>query len=170
MDEKSRRAIAHLAEAIYLLTTVRDQDDQPTVPVTIGENQILISPKTAEAVADAIDTMNSGLDSTIAQDEELAAAIRGAEAVIDIDIDSLNRRKDELFSWLEARDREVIPSGEWSAAAVAQHSTDIYAQVTDVFMLVDPMSYLDDVLAARDPEAAAAAYEQMVTGEWDGEV
>ena len=65
---------------------------------------------------------------------------------------------------------EAIPTGEWSAAAVAQNDPDLYAQVTDVFDEVDPWSYLDDVLTSNDPEAAAAAYEQIVTGEWDGEL
>jgi hypothetical protein len=65
---------------------------------------------------------------------------------------------------------ETIPTGEYSPAAVAQNNPDLYADVTDVFDAVDPWSYLDDVLTALDPEAAAAAYEQIVTGEWDGEL
>lgn len=71
---------------------------------------------------------------------------------------------------MEQPEFEQIPSGEWSAAAVAQNDPGLYAQVTDVFDEVDPWSYLDDVLASNDPEAAAAAYEQIVTGEWDGEL
>lgn len=65
---------------------------------------------------------------------------------------------------------EAIPTGEWSAAAVAQNDPDLYADVTDLFDAVDPWSYLDDVLTSTDPEASAAAYEQIVTGEWDGEL
>ncbi|MEZ7005694.1 hypothetical protein [Streptomyces sp. AD55] len=65
---------------------------------------------------------------------------------------------------------EGIPTGEWSAAAVAQNDPDLYTQVTDLFDAVDPFSYLDDVLTSTDPEGAAAAYEQLVTGEWDGEL
>lgn len=65
---------------------------------------------------------------------------------------------------------EQLPSGEWSAAAVAQCYPDLHAEVTDLFDDVDPWSYLDDVLSSRDPEASAAAYEQIVTGEWDGEL
>lgn len=65
---------------------------------------------------------------------------------------------------------EAIPSGEWCAAAVAQNDPDLYADVTDIFDAVDPWSYLDDVLTSTDPEASAAAYEQIVTGEWDGEL
>ena len=65
---------------------------------------------------------------------------------------------------------ETIPTGEWCAAAVAQNDPDLYANVLDLFDAVDPWSYLDDVLTSTDPEAAAAAYEQIVTGEWDGEL
>lgn len=65
---------------------------------------------------------------------------------------------------------EQIPSGEYGAAAIAQYNPALYADVTDLFLLVDPRSYLDDVLTSIEPEAAAAAYEQLVTGEWDGEL
>ncbi|MFR9794259.1 hypothetical protein ACL07V_37490 [Streptomyces sp. MB22_4] len=65
---------------------------------------------------------------------------------------------------------EAIASGEWSAGAVAQYNPDLYADVTDLFLAIDPWSYLDDVLTSTDPEAAAAAYEQIVTGEWDGDL
>jgi hypothetical protein len=66
---------------------------------------------------------------------------------------------------------EQIPSGEWSAAAVAQNDPQIYADVTDLFLLIDPVSLLDDVFASTEPRAAAMAYEQLVeggTGDWDG--
>jgi hypothetical protein len=63
----------------------------------------------------------------------------------------------------ESSRNEAIESGEFSAAAVAQCYPDLYDAI-------DPWSYLDDVLTSRDPEAAAAAYEQIVTGEWDGEL
>ncbi|QBJ94446.1 hypothetical protein D0Z67_29190 (plasmid) [Streptomyces seoulensis] len=82
---------------------------------------------------------------------------------------------------------EEIPSGEWSAAAVAQNDPELYADLVDLldsvdpepllhaeidamYAGIDPLSYLDDVLTAVDPEGAAAAYEQMVTGEWDGDL
>ena len=65
---------------------------------------------------------------------------------------------------------EQIPTGVWSAAAVAQNNPDLYADVTDLFLLIDPQSYLDDVFAAPDPHESMNAYEQLVTGEWDGEL
>ncbi|MFE9461688.1 hypothetical protein [Streptomyces californicus] len=46
----------------------------------------------------------------------------------------------------------------------------LIADLEDHFAAVDPQSYLPDVFACDDPEVAAAAYEQMVTGEWDGEL
>ncbi|MCX4792518.1 hypothetical protein OG369_42850 [Streptomyces sp. NBC_01221] len=65
---------------------------------------------------------------------------------------------------------EVDEPSEWSAAAVAHNHSQIYADVQDLFDEVDPASYLDDVVNADCPEAAEAAYEQLVTGEWDGEL
>ncbi|WP_331756168.1 hypothetical protein OHA04_45615 (plasmid) [Streptomyces sp. NBC_01590] len=50
---------------------------------------------------------------------------------------------------------------EWSAAAVAHNHSQIYADVQD---------HLDDVFNSPDAEAALVAYEQLVTGEWDGEL
>lgn len=88
---------------------------------------------------------------------------------------------------MQQPDFEAIPSGEWSAAAVAQCYPDLYADMVDLlgdanpepllhaavdahFDTIDALSYLDDVLTADDPEAASAAFEQLVTGEWDGEL
>lgn len=67
-------------------------------------------------------------------------------------------------------EHEAIASGEFTATAVAHSDPVLYAHIVDVFFDVDPESYLDDVLTSTDPEAAAAAYEQIVTGEWDGEL
>ncbi|MET8585766.1 hypothetical protein ABZX39_33585 [Streptomyces collinus] len=55
---------------------------------------------------------------------------------------------------------EAIASGEWSAAAVAQHSTDIYAQVTDAFLLLDPQDITDQVL--RDRQADLPTVVQLL--------
>jgi hypothetical protein len=135
MDEKSRRAIAHLAEAIYLLASVRDHDDQPTVPVTIGDNQILISPKTAEAIADAIDAMNNGLDSDRAFNDALAGLRKTPNG-------------------------EDILADDFSAAAIAQHNPDLYAQVTDIFMLLDPIDITD--AAMRDRQASLSDVSRVL--------
>ncbi|MEU0625003.1 hypothetical protein ABZ329_29600 [Streptomyces rubiginosohelvolus] len=46
----------------------------------------------------------------------------------------------------------------------------LIADIEDHFAEIDPGSYLDDVFDSKEPEASLAAYEQMVTGEWDGEL
>ncbi|WP_097865790.1 hypothetical protein [Streptomyces sp. rh34] len=45
---------------------------------------------------------------------------------------------------------------------------DLIDNVEYVFAVIDPQSYLDDVFGSPDAEASLAAYEQLVTGEWDG--
>jgi len=65
---------------------------------------------------------------------------------------------------------EAIESGTFSATTITRNDPHLVANVMDAFDAVDPWSYLDDVLTSTDPEAAAAAYEQIVTGEWDGEL
>ncbi|MFF2411762.1 hypothetical protein [Streptomyces sp. NPDC058092] len=59
---------------------------------------------------------------------------------------------------------------EWSAAAVAHNHSQIYAAVQDLFDDLDPQSLLDDVFNSPDADASLTAYEQLVTGEWDGEL
>ncbi|MFG2540649.1 hypothetical protein ACGFU4_35965 [Streptomyces sp. NPDC048511] len=44
----------------------------------------------------------------------------------------------------------------------------LVADIEDTFADVDPESYLADVFSSPDAEASLAAYEQMVTGEFDG--
>ena len=44
---------------------------------------------------------------------------------------------------------EAIPSGEFSAAAVAQYDPDLYSDVIDVFMLLDPREITRTVLDHR---------------------
>jgi hypothetical protein len=59
---------------------------------------------------------------------------------------------------------------DWSAAAVAHTHSQVYADVQDLFEGIDPDSLLDDVFASPDADASLIAYEQLVTGEWDGEL
>ncbi|CAL9667475.1 hypothetical protein SUDANB145_07235 (plasmid) [Streptomyces sp. enrichment culture] len=65
---------------------------------------------------------------------------------------------------------EAIASGEFTATAIAHRDPVLYADIVDLFLLIDPESYLDDVFTAPEPEQSLAAYEQLVTGEWDGEL
>jgi hypothetical protein len=44
----------------------------------------------------------------------------------------------------------------------------LIAQVEDHFTSLDPLSLLGEVMASDRPDAARAAYEQLITGEWDG--
>lgn len=44
----------------------------------------------------------------------------------------------------------------------------LVAQLEDHFADVDPESYLDDVFGGPDADASLAAFEEIVTGEWDG--
>lgn len=44
----------------------------------------------------------------------------------------------------------------------------LVADIDDHFDGIDPDTYLFDVFASQDAEASLAAYEQLVTGEWDG--
>lgn len=161
------QAIAHLSEALYLLSGLRRPEDRATIRLSLHPTDVSsadlnschsidISPKQAEALADAIDSMNAHAESAI-------------ETSIPIDPDSMARSTARFMGWLQGQSGEAIESGEWSAAAVAQNDPDLYADVTDLFLLIDPQSYLDDVFTADCPEAAMVAYEQLVTGEWDGD-
>lgn len=47
---------------------------------------------------------------------------------------------------------ETIPSGEWSAAAVAQCNPDLYADVTDLFDTLDPIDITDKVIRDRQAD------------------
>ncbi|MGV9891710.1 hypothetical protein [Streptomyces sp. NPDC003395] len=47
---------------------------------------------------------------------------------------------------------EQIPTGEWSAAAVAQCNPDLYAQVTDTYLLLDPIEITDKVIRDRQAD------------------
>lgn len=46
----------------------------------------------------------------------------------------------------------------------------LIASIEDHFDTVDPKSYLQNIKQAADEDAAVAAYEALVLGEWDGEL
>lgn len=50
---------------------------------------------------------------------------------------------------MEQPEFEQIQSGDFSAAAVAQYNPDLYADVTDVFLLLDPREITATVLDHR---------------------
>lgn len=145
-------AIGHLSEALELLAGLQNPDDPKTIHLGLYPKHLTdpdtvnlchgweITPKLAESIADAVDSVN---------------AYVGSEQLPTVDA-------------LLAVNREAIESGEWSAASVAHKYPALYADVTDLFLLVDPQDYLDDVFAGQDPHASMNAYEELVTGEWDG--
>lgn len=59
-------------------------------------------------------------------------------------------------------------------AEIVDQATDADYDVIDnveyVYAAIDPESYLDDVFGSPDAEASLTAYEQLVTGEWDGQL
>jgi hypothetical protein len=178
MDDQTQRAIAHLAEALHLLACVRDRGDNSSIPIHIGPadtgHTVHVTAKTAEAIADAVDSINAYMGSESVEDDKLRAAFQQAQPVIDeligADEGSVAQRKARFEAWLEGQSGEAIASGEWSAAAVAENDPDLYGDITDLFLSIDPQDYLDDVFAGADPHASMNAYEELVTGEWDGEL
>jgi len=178
MDDNTQRAIAHLAEALHLLACVRDRGDNTSIPIHIGPadagHTVHVTAKTAEAIADAVDSINSYMASESVEDDKLSAAVQQMQPAVDeligADEASVARRLASFTAWLESQSGEAIESGEWSAAAVAQNDRELYADVTDLFDGIDPQDYLDDVFAGTDPHASMNAYEELVTGEWDGDL
>ncbi|WP_331764384.1 hypothetical protein [Streptomyces anulatus] len=47
---------------------------------------------------------------------------------------------------------------------------DLIDNVEFVYAAIDPESYLTDVFGSPDAEASLTAYEQLVSGEWDGQL
>ncbi|MFJ6069074.1 hypothetical protein ACIQHU_39295 [Streptomyces tendae] len=165
------QAIAHYAEALRMLADLDRHPGTPTIRVNIAPigltgddvdncHSIDIPAKLAEALADVVDSMNAYLSSepdNAPIDRLLAEAADAVTRAVPIDEDSLNRRKAGFEGWLESQAGEVIESGEWSAAAVAQNDPDLYADVTDVFMLLDPREITKTVLDDRQVDMLYAA-------------
>jgi hypothetical protein len=129
------QAIEHLSEALHLLAGLRPETDRPTLRLNIAPidltahdtgrcHSIDLSAKQAEALSDAIDSMNA-----YAGSEPPAA----------------------LPQTMGGVDGEAIGVGEWSAAAVAQLDADMWDEVNDVFADLDlrvfTKSVLDDATA-----------------------
>ncbi|WP_086562042.1 hypothetical protein [Streptomyces africanus] len=160
MDDRTQRAIAHLFEALMLLACVRDPGDTSSVPIHIGPanagHTVHVTAKTAEAIADAVDSMNDCLGSETVEDDKLRAAVEQAQPAIDAllqnDEASVDRRLADLKARAQDGNGEVIPSGEFSAAAVAQCYPDLYANVTDAFDELDPIDITDKVIRDRQAD------------------
>lgn len=148
------RAIAHLFEALMLLACVRDQGDTSSVPIHIGPadtgHTVHVTAKTAEAIADAVDSMNASLNSEdpdySAIDELLRQTADAVTDAIPVDPERMARSTARFTGWLESQAGEAIESGEFSAAAVAQYNPDLYADVTDLFDGLDLVDITRQVL------------------------
>lgn len=156
MDDRTQKVIARLSEALLLLSCVRSEGDTSSVPIHIGPadsgHTIHVTARTAEALTDAVDSINAYMASESVEDDKLGNALRQIDAVIDIDYTSLDRRKDELVAWMAGQSRESIPSGEWSAGAVAQNDTDLWDQVNELFDKLDPIEITDKVIRDRQAD------------------
>jgi hypothetical protein len=157
------QAIAHLGEALHLLSLIQPADPsgdpRPTIRLNLGPigvtgddvnncHSIDLTAKQAEALSDGIDSMNAYLGSnpnapTDGLPRDTADAVTDA---IPIDPDRMARSTGRFLGWLQGQSGEAIESGEWSAAAVAQNDPDLYADVTDLFLLLDPRTVTKQVL------------------------
>jgi hypothetical protein len=108
--------------------------------------------------------------------DTVRALTETAESLADFRSDAADaHRFDELIAELAAEQPQPEPGPVRGADAAggalfAALHPDLAADITDLYNAIDPRSYLDDIVAADCPEAAQAAYEQLVTGEWDGEL
>ncbi|RSN50505.1 hypothetical protein DMH12_24795 [Streptomyces sp. WAC 04229] len=158
------QAIAHIAEAIHLLSLINPTGARPTLRLNLAPidltgddtgncHSIDLTSKQAETVADAVDSVNAHAGSEPPDDAPidglLAEAVDAVTRAIPIDEDSLKRRKAKFEAWMEGQAGEAIESGEWSAAAVAHKNPQLYADVTDLFLLLDPREITRTVLDHR---------------------
>jgi hypothetical protein len=152
----SRAAQAHqILNLLQQLTAISSRPDEDGVLfrlVQSGNRDVLGNAYVSQRVMTALQT-----------------ALESMLAVAQADQRMLERMKAEADGRQAAVSREEIASGEWSAAAVAQNDPHLYAEVTDFFDSIDPISLLDDVFRSDRPGDAADAYEEM-TGEWNGEL
>lgn len=166
------QAIAHLGEALTLLSHISPadpgEDPRPTIRLNLGPigltgddvdncHSIDLTAKQAEALADAVDSMH---DYTAGSERRIDGDLRGLadalNASIPIDPDRMTRSTARFMGWLQGQSGEAIESGEWSAAAVAQNDPDLYADVTDLFLLLDPREITATVLDHRQVDMVRA--------------
>lgn len=142
--ETRNRAISHLSEALYLLAGLRGHDERATLRLNLGPigitgddvhrcHSIDLSAKQAEALTNAINSMTAN-----------------AMQDIPVDRERLARKGAEFAAWMEGQTGEVIATGEWSAAAVAQNAPDTWDAVNDVFFDLDLRAITKQVLNDTD--------------------
>ncbi|MDX3279067.1 hypothetical protein [Streptomyces scabiei] len=149
-DKAARdRAIGHLSEALRLLSAIQSDDARPTVRLNIAPIGI------------------TGEDTGLCRSIDLTA--KQAESLSDV-VDSLSassRRTTDVTA--RVAPSEDIASGEWSAAAVAQCTPDLYADVTDVFDDLDYRAITRDVLDHTEGSKPKLA-KMLLLDDWFGEI
>jgi hypothetical protein len=159
------QAIEHLSEALHLLAGLRPETDRPTLRLNIAPidltaddtgrcHSIDLTAKQAEALSDAIDSMNAyaGSESPIDRD------LRGiADAIAEVGEAGVAQRYAEFMARVERQNSESIGSGEWSAAAVAQNDTDLWDAVNAAYADLDPIEITDKVIRDREADLADVA-------------
>jgi hypothetical protein len=168
MDARNR-AIAALAEALKMLQAVNnlpamdgEAPELPSIRINISPigltgadaehcHSIDITPHVAQTIADAIDSTNP-------------YALNAAAA---IDENDMAGPKARFMAWLQGQTGETIVSGEWSAAAIAQCDPALYADVTDIFMLLDPTAITKKVLDDAHVDNLAV---NRALDDWFGEI
>lgn len=169
------QAIEHLHEAIHLLSMVSKTDGQPTIRLNLAPigitgddtsrcHSVDLTAKHAEALADAIDSVNSYLDST---PTSLTGPCDPGE-FIEIDEDRMARCKARFMGWLQGQSGEAIGSGEWTAASVAQTDTDLWDLVNDTFADMDFNAISGDVL--NDTDDAQKLAKTRLLDAWFGDI
>lgn len=149
--EARNRAIAHLHEALLLASTFNDTDNR-TVRLNLGPTSVTgedvsrchsidLTPKQAEALADAIDSMTA----------------YAASQPDDTDQQFMDRMIAVADGRIAGWENETIPGGDWSADAVAQNDTDIWDQVNDAFAAFDVRQISTDVMNDRNPDTDSLA-------------
>lgn len=156
------QAIEHLTEALHLLAGLRPETDRPTLRLNIGPidltaddtgrcHSIDLTAKQAEALSDAIDSMNAYAGSEQPVDRDLRDL---ADALNEVGEAGGAQRHAELMARAERQNDESIASGEWSAAAVAQNDTDLWDAVNAAYAELDPVDITDTVIRDREADLA----------------
>lgn len=174
------QAIGHLAEALRLMAAINPSGTLPTIRLNLGPigitgddaqncHSVDLTAKHAEALSDAVDSMNAHASSQPAIDQSLRDLADGIEAAIPADEASVARRKARFMGWLQGQSGEAIESGEWSAAAVAHNDTDLWDQVNDAFAELDHRAITKDVLDETKGSKLKLA-KTLLLDEWFGDI
>ncbi|MDX3531613.1 hypothetical protein P1P75_35775 [Streptomyces sp. ID05-39B] len=141
-------ALAHLAEAVHLLAAINPTDDLPQVrmnlaPIGLTGNDVAncysidLTPKQAEGLADAVDSMHAHLGSQPAapiNPDTIPSGEWGADAVAQNDTDVWDEVND-LFADLDlvAITRDVLNDRAVSKLAVTLALDSLLGEISDAY-------------------------------------